>query len=47
MKQVWESLCKIPYGKTVAYKEIAVKIGVPNAARAIGLASELVQPKLQ
>lgn len=39
MKQVWASLCKIPYGKTVTYKEIAIKIGAPNAARAVGLAN--------
>lgn len=39
MKQVWKSLCKIPYGKTVSYKCIAEKIGNPKAARAVGLAN--------
>lgn len=39
MKQVWENLCKIPYGKTATYKEIAVKVGSPKAARAVGLAN--------
>ena len=39
MKQTWASLCEIPYGKTASYKEIAVKIGAPNAARAVGLAN--------
>lgn len=39
MKQTWASLCEIPYGKTATYKEIAVKIGIPNAARAVGLAN--------
>ena len=39
MKQVWASLCEIPYGKTVSYKGIAIKIGEPNAARAVGLAN--------
>lgn len=39
MKQVWENLCKIPYGKTASYKEIAIKVGSPNAARAVGLAN--------
>ena len=39
MKQVWASLCEIPYGETVTYKEIAIKIGAPNAARAVGLAN--------
>ncbi|MBP2637471.1 MAG: cysteine methyltransferase [Firmicutes bacterium] len=39
MKQVWGSLCEIPYGKTASYKSIAEKIGNPNAARAVGLAN--------
>ncbi|SNT04150.1 methylated-DNA-[protein]-cysteine S-methyltransferase [Anaerovirgula multivorans] len=39
MEQVWTSLCEIPYGETVSYKDIAAKIGNPNAARAIGLAN--------
>lgn len=39
MKQVWSSLCEIPYGKTVSYKRIADKIGKPNAARVVGLAN--------
>ena len=39
MKQVWISLSEIQYGKTVSYKDVAVKIGRPNAARAVGLAN--------
>ncbi|SHJ03502.1 methylated-DNA--[protein]-cysteine S-methyltransferase [Propionispora hippei] len=39
MKQVWNSLCQIPYGQTVSYKSIAAKIGKPGAARAVGLAN--------
>lgn len=39
MKQVWISLSEIQYGKTVSYKDIAMKIGRPNAARAVGLAN--------
>lgn len=39
MKQVWEKLCEIPYGKTATYKEIAEKVGTPKAARAVGLAN--------
>ncbi|MHB1392859.1 MAG: methylated-DNA--[protein]-cysteine S-methyltransferase [Clostridia bacterium] len=39
MKKVWEALCKIPYGLTASYKEIAEKIGTPKAARAVGLAN--------
>ena len=34
-KRVWEEIDKIPYGKTVTYKEIAKKIGKPNASRAV------------
>ena len=39
MKQVWSALCEIPYGKTASYKDIAVKVGAPKAARAVGLAN--------
>lgn len=39
MKQVWTGLRGIPYGKTVSYKDIGVKIGKPKAARAVGLAN--------
>ena len=39
MKQVWMGLCEIPYGKTASYKEIGIKIGSPNGARAEGLAN--------
>ncbi len=38
-KQVWEELIKIPYGETCSYKQIAMKIGNPNASRAIGMAN--------
>lgn len=38
-KKVWKALCEIPYGKTASYKEIAVKVGSPQAARAVGLAN--------
>jgi O-6-methylguanine DNA methyltransferase len=34
-KRVWKEIDKIPYGKTVTYKEIAKKIGKPNASRAV------------
>lgn len=33
---VWRALQKIPYGQTQSYGEIAVKIGRPGAARAVG-----------
>ena len=38
-KKVWNELLKIPYGKTVSYKDISIKIGNPNACRAVGMAN--------
>jgi methylated-DNA-[protein]-cysteine S-methyltransferase len=38
-KQVWQELTKIPYGKTISYKELAVRIGNAKAVRAVGLAN--------
>lgn len=38
-KKVWNELLKIPYGKTVSYKDIAIKIGNPKACRAVGMAN--------
>lgn len=38
-KKVWMELMKIPYGKTVSYKNIATAIGNPNASRAVGSAN--------
>jgi methylated-DNA-[protein]-cysteine S-methyltransferase len=37
--RVWRALTEIPYGKTVAYGELARRIGKPNAPRAVGLAN--------
>lgn len=37
-KKVYDELLKIGYGKTVTYKELAVKAGSPNASRAVGTA---------
>lgn len=37
--RVWQELCKIPYGKTVSYGELAKQIGSPKAARAVGMAN--------
>ncbi len=36
--KVWESLLKIPMGKLSTYGSIAIKIGIPNASRAVGTA---------
>ena len=37
-KSVWQTLLKIPYGKTLSYKDIANMIGRPKATRAVGTA---------
>ncbi len=34
--QVWNELCKIPFGKTATYSEVATNIGNPKAVRAVG-----------
>jgi len=36
---VWSALHQIPYGATISYGEQAVRLGKPNAARAVGLAN--------
>lgn len=38
-KKVWKALIEIPYGETRSYKDIAISIGNPKAARAIGNAN--------
>lgn len=38
-QKVWADLCKIPYGETISYGELARRIGNPNASRAVGLAN--------
>ncbi len=38
-KKVWNSLMKIPYGKTCSYKDISQNIGNINASRAVGNAN--------
>jgi methylated-DNA-[protein]-cysteine S-methyltransferase len=38
-QRVWSELCKIPYGETISYGELARRIGNPNASRAVGLAN--------
>lgn len=37
--QVWQELCRIPYGETRSYGELAHAIGRPNASRAVGAAN--------
>ncbi len=38
-KAVWRELQNIPFGETRTYKQIAVRLGKPNAARAVGMAN--------
>lgn len=38
-KSVWKQLEKIPYGKAISYKQLAGKVGSPNAFRAAGSAN--------
>lgn len=35
-KEVWRSLCRISYGKTKTYGEIAQEIGRPHSSQAVG-----------
>ncbi|AIQ56073.1 hypothetical protein PBOR_03165 [Paenibacillus borealis] len=35
-RQVWEALLSVPYGESASYKDIAVRIGNPQAVRAVG-----------
>jgi len=37
--RVWRELCKIPYGTTISYGELARRVGSPNGSRAVGLAN--------
>ncbi|XWV25545.1 putative methylated-DNA-protein-cysteine methyltransferase [Tupanvirus deep ocean] len=34
-KKVWKAICKIPYGYTKTYSDIANEIGFPNSCRAV------------
>ncbi len=34
--KVWKALLKIPYGKTLSYQELALKVGGKNYSRAVG-----------
>jgi methylated-DNA-[protein]-cysteine S-methyltransferase len=37
--RVWNALRAIPYGETISYTQLAVRIGNPKAVRAVGLAN--------
>ena len=38
-QSVWSKLLDIPYGETRTYGEIALSLGKPGAARAVGMAN--------
>ena len=38
-RSVWSALLEIPYGETVTYGELAGRLGLPTAARAVGAAN--------
>ncbi|MCI8888289.1 MAG: methylated-DNA--[protein]-cysteine S-methyltransferase [Hungatella sp.] len=38
-KRVWKELCRIPYGETRTYGQIAALVGNPKASRAVGMAN--------
>ena len=38
-QQVWQQLCKIPYGETCSYGDLASDLNNPKAVRAVGAAN--------
>lgn len=38
-QRVWKELTKIPFGKTISYHELAVRLGDPKCIRAAGTAN--------
>lgn len=38
-QRVWAELCRIPYGETISYAELARRVGNTRAVRAVGLAN--------
>lgn len=38
-KKVWAALCRIPFGETRSYADIAKEVGSPKAVRAVGSAN--------
>ena len=38
-KDVWRALSKIPFGHTISYRDLALKIGRESATRAVGAAN--------
>ena len=38
-QRVWDELRRVPFGKTITYRELATRVGRPAAARAAGRAN--------
>ncbi len=38
-KRVWQELCRIPFGSSISYGQLAQRIGKPAASRAVGRAN--------
>ena len=38
-ERVWAELRRIPYGETISYRQLAERVGVANAYRAVGMAN--------
>ena len=38
-RRVWEELTRIPYGETISYSQLALRLGDPKLVRAVGLAN--------
>lgn len=38
-RRVWEALLEVPFGETASYGQIARRLGLPTAARAVGAAN--------
>lgn len=38
-ERVWSELRQIPYGDTISYRELAMRVGTPAASRAVGRAN--------
>lgn len=38
MLRLWQELCKVPYGATISYRDLAAAAGSPRGARAAGMA---------
>lgn len=39
--QIWQELCRIPYGKYISYAELAKLVGNPRAVRAVAQANAM------